>query len=205
MADMSSSLERVFRQLHEVEDIAMQTNMLAINATIEAARAGSFGQGFAVVAKEVRGLSQTSRSLNDRIVDEVETTRRLIEELRLTVRRIAASGSETSERAREAATVALARLAALDDRMRGALTELSSVARETDEYAATAVRALQFEDMVTQVLACSQERLARLDRVADLLANEGLAAADKIRSCYVSVVRSPVAQTSVTTGEIELF
>lgn len=204
MAEMSTALERVFRQLTQVEDIAMQTNMLAINATIEAARAGLQGQGFGVVAKEVRSLSQSSRALNDRIVDEVTTTRRLIAELESTVGRISEAGTETSSRAREGTTAALAKLAALDSRIHQALTALTAVARETDEYAGSAVRALQFEDMVTQLLSCSKQRLERLRRVIHAAGSADASAAD-IASCYGEDLRSPVAQTSVASGDVELF
>jgi methyl-accepting chemotaxis protein len=205
MAEMSTALERVFRQLREVENIAMQTNMLAINATIEAARAGTQGQGFGVVAKEVRNLSQTSRSLNDRIVDEVNTTRRLIEELRTTVLHIADVGSETSAQARQGASVALARLAALDDRVKTALRELSSVAQETDDHAATAVQALQFEDMVTQLISCTLQRLERVQRVVHLAASGAPDVLARVSDCYATALHSPVAQTSVASGDVELF
>lgn len=205
MDEMSTALERVFRQLAQVEDIAMQTNMLAINATIEAARAGKQGLGFGVVAKEVRSLSQSSRALNERIVDEVNTTRRLIADLGTTVRRMSDTGAETSATARVGTDTALARLAALDARMSTALVELTAVAEETDAYAATAVRALQFEDMVTQLLACSLKRLDRLESVARVLDLAPAEAAEKIGATYAEDVRSPVTQTSIATGDVELF
>jgi methyl-accepting chemotaxis protein len=81
MGRVSESSRQIGEIIDLVDEIAFQTNLLSLNAAVEAARAGQMGKGFAVVAAEVRRLAARSgdaakqiRALIDRSRKEVETT-----------------------------------------------------------------------------------------------------------------------------------
>ncbi len=80
MGEISDSAEKIGQIIKTIEEIAFQTNLLALNAAVEAARAGEAGKGFAVVADEVRNLAQRSagaaRDTSDLIKSTVDRVRR---------------------------------------------------------------------------------------------------------------------------------
>ena len=73
MSDINTSAEEIKKVVKAIDDISFQINLLALNANVEAARAGKYGKGFAVVAEEVRNLAVRS-------ANSVKDTTRMVEE-----------------------------------------------------------------------------------------------------------------------------
>jgi methyl-accepting chemotaxis protein len=78
---LESVLDRIGGIVTSIDGIADQTNLLSLNAAIEAARAGPHGRGFAVVAEEVRALAKRSSESVGEIGDLLDRTRETTDQL----------------------------------------------------------------------------------------------------------------------------
>ena len=185
-------LETVSRKIDKIVDaianVSMQTNMLAINGSVESARAGEFGKGFAVVSTDIRNLARDSAENADRIKDLVkavqdrivqvrgeleETTRQaLVEveaakstsarlnEIEQNMGEIRSGNAVVGESAQEIA-VALAQV-------KTGLDQISSASSQSDQLTGQAAAAAKQQAQAAENMAAAVEEIAAL---ADELQN----------------------------------
>ena len=222
--DMVEQMNKAEALLGDVKTIADQTNLLALNAAIEAARAGDAGRGFAVVADEVRKLSQRSNKFNDEIRDVIGESRININEARTTVSKLASKDMTFAIQSKSRVDEMMAQISSMNSVLSGRLEKVSLMTNEINTLVDSAVRSLQFEDIVTQLtgrgdqylesievmIDSVRESIARIERQPGATADDVSAQTAQVRNvirAQVAAVENnkPVAQESMAEGEVELF
>lgn len=147
-----------------VQHLASQTNLLALNAAIEAARAGEAGRGFAVVADEVRRLSAQSGETGREIDQKVESVTQAILATIQAADNLAKTDEQSLALLDSTTQQVISELGGEIDGLREAGIRLRELSLDSEEAISQIMVKLQFQDRVTQILEHLQSDLHQVQQ-----------------------------------------
>jgi methyl-accepting chemotaxis protein len=182
-----------------IEKIASTTRVIAFNARIEASRAGAAGRVFRVVADEVRTLADESNALSAGIREALEQQARSLAQAKLTIEQLASTDLNVAVDGNRNLADGLAQLEKVSHASAAALERLHG-------DVSAAIQALQFDDMVSQLLASIRGKLGAVrDACAEVAGGTSRPVAAVVRHAAQTIGRNVVTQHHLDVGDVELF